>query len=331
MNRPDISVIVPIYNTEMFIGRCIDSILSQNFTNFELILVDDGSRDNSGEICDHYADTDTRITVVHQSNSGVSVARNTGIKTANGRYVCFVDSDDILLPDALYNLWNCVLKHPDVDVVCGQIRLKADILAPSLDVLDYSDNRKYIRSKTLWKLLNFSACARIVSRELIEQHQIYFIPGISYGEDPLWTYYLHKYIKSVAQCRIPVYQYCLDNEESAMHRPCYTKKYLSTLKCAELACLNFEPDGRKAEMPYILNLLSVTRYNEALKGNDFDTLKDRINKLCDLVLNSKVSNCSSHRMFPIRIRYAAWRIKRLSQGKRIKSYDFANFIISELS
>ena len=91
---PKISVIVPVYNVEKYLSRCIDSILNQTFTDFELILVDDGSTDNSGEICDMYSQKDSRIIVIHQSNQGVSVARNQGIISAKGGYITFIDSDD---------------------------------------------------------------------------------------------------------------------------------------------------------------------------------------------------------------------------------------------
>ena len=91
---PLLSVIVPVYNVEKYLSRCIDSILSQTFTDFELILVDDGSPDNCGSICDEYAKKDKRIIVIHQQNRGVSSARNKGLDIARGEYVTFVDSDD---------------------------------------------------------------------------------------------------------------------------------------------------------------------------------------------------------------------------------------------
>ena len=92
--NPKISVIVPVYNVEMFLRRCIDSILAQTFTDFELLLIDDGSKDKSGEICDEYATKDVRIRVFHKQNGGVSSARNVGLNHAIGEYICFCDADD---------------------------------------------------------------------------------------------------------------------------------------------------------------------------------------------------------------------------------------------
>ena len=91
---PKLSVIVPVYNTEKYLRECIDSILAQTFTDFELILVDDGSTDGSGIICDEYADKDPRVQVIHQQNGGATVARRSGVRIARGEYVTFVDSDD---------------------------------------------------------------------------------------------------------------------------------------------------------------------------------------------------------------------------------------------
>ena len=95
-----ISIIVPIYNTEQYLPRCIDSILSQSLTDFELLLIDDGSIDGSGAICDAFAEKDNRVRVFHKENGGVSSARNLGLNEAKGEWVCFVDSDDELMPNA---------------------------------------------------------------------------------------------------------------------------------------------------------------------------------------------------------------------------------------
>ncbi len=103
-HNPFISILVPVYNTELYLGRCIDSILCQSFTDFELLLIDDGSTDNSGAICDEYAEKDNRIRVFHKENGGVSSARNKGIKESVGKFLVFADSDDLLRPQHLEHL-----------------------------------------------------------------------------------------------------------------------------------------------------------------------------------------------------------------------------------
>ena len=108
---PQISVIVPVYKVEPYLRRCVDSILAQTFTDFELILVDDGSPDNCGAICDEYAAKDARIKVFHQSNRGQAAARNTGIWQSAGEWICFVDSDDLIHPQLLQTLYDSVCRY----------------------------------------------------------------------------------------------------------------------------------------------------------------------------------------------------------------------------
>ena len=116
--NPEISIIVPVYNVEKYLKRCIDSILNQSFTDFELILVDDGSTDNSGEIIDEYAIKDERIKVIHKENGGLSSARNVGIEYSKGNYIAFVDSDDYINKNMykfyIKMLLNIMLKFPYV-------------------------------------------------------------------------------------------------------------------------------------------------------------------------------------------------------------------------
>lgn len=113
-----VSIIVPVYNAEKYLRRCIDSILSQSFEHFELLLVDDGSTDSSGVICDEYATKDNRVRVFHKTNGGVSSARNLGIVKSCGEWVAFVDADDRLLKDALNILMNKSASGTDL-VICG--------------------------------------------------------------------------------------------------------------------------------------------------------------------------------------------------------------------
>ena len=118
MNKPKISIIVPVYNTELYLRECIESILRQSFMNFEVLLVDDGSTDASGSICEDYAAKDTRIRVFHQTNQGVTAARKCGILHSNGEYLCFVDSDDTITSDALAILMEPLQRDiRDIDAV----------------------------------------------------------------------------------------------------------------------------------------------------------------------------------------------------------------------
>ena len=118
MTNPKISIIVPVYNAERYLRRCVDSILCQDFSGFELILVDDGSKDKSGEICDEYAAKDARVRTLHEQWGGVSSARNIGLDYANGEWVTFVDSDDYVSP----NYFASLTSHESADLIVGQCR-----------------------------------------------------------------------------------------------------------------------------------------------------------------------------------------------------------------
>lgn len=120
MERICVSVIVPIYNTKPWLEECIDSILNQQFSeSFEVLLVDDGATDGCGELCDAFAEKDSRVRVFHQENQGLSAARNTGIDAAVGRYYAFVDSDDIVAPNFLQTLFDACEKHDAYMAVCA--------------------------------------------------------------------------------------------------------------------------------------------------------------------------------------------------------------------
>ena len=119
---PTISVIVPVYNAEKYLRRCIDSVLAQTYTDFELLLIDDGSKDSSGTICDEYAAQDTRVRVFHKENGGVSSARNVGLDNARGEWVTFVDSDDWISKDYLEEL----AMHSDSDLVIADFVVEGE-------------------------------------------------------------------------------------------------------------------------------------------------------------------------------------------------------------
>ena len=141
---PKISVIVPVYNTEKYLHRCIDSILAQTFTDFELLLINDGSKDNSGKICDEYAAKDSRIKSVHIPNSGANNARLKGIQESIGEYVMFVDSDDVVSNNYFQLFYNEIYES-DVDVVIRTEKYKKGIVTKQRFISDLSDSRVSVR------------------------------------------------------------------------------------------------------------------------------------------------------------------------------------------
>ena len=146
-----VSVIIPVFNTELYLGNCIKSVLSQSFRNLEIILVDDGSTDSSGMLCDYYAVLDKRVKVFHQKNKGLSVARNEGVKMANGKYLCFVDSDDWVSEDYVETLYeNAVRFKADVSF-CGFYGWNGNAWR---NMHEAEQNIPFrIRRKEIWRLL----------------------------------------------------------------------------------------------------------------------------------------------------------------------------------
>ena len=130
MNNETVSVIIPVYNVEKYIRKCIESVCGQTYRNLEIILIDDGSPDKSGEICDEYAAADSRIKVIHLENGGVSRARNIGLDMATGKYIGFVDSDDYIRPGMYETLVDNMEKENVDTVICGFISVteEGDVL-----------------------------------------------------------------------------------------------------------------------------------------------------------------------------------------------------------
>ena len=122
----EISIIVPVYNVEKYLEKCIKSILNQTFTDFELILVNDGSTDKSGVICDNYKNIDDRIIVIHKKNEGLSSARNSGLDIAKGRYIGFVDSDDYINNDMYHKLYEALIKNNSDISICKFVKVYDD-------------------------------------------------------------------------------------------------------------------------------------------------------------------------------------------------------------
>jgi len=181
---PQVSVVVPIYNTEKYLSTCIDSIINQTFTNIELILVNDGSIDNSGKICDEYALKDSRIRVYHRENGGVTSARRAGVENAIGEYISFVDSDDILPNDSIEILYNSV---EDNDIIIGKfIELKENKISKKI----HNKKNNYItlnHDQYLRKLIEIgvaiSPCARLYKRTLFDDRTFDISTDITNFED----------------------------------------------------------------------------------------------------------------------------------------------------
>ncbi|ELB11855.1 glycosyltransferase [Enterococcus faecium] len=165
----EISIIVPVYKVEPYLRKCVDSILAQTFTDFEVILVDDGSPDNSGKICDEYASKDSRVRVIHKKNGGLSSARNAGIDVARGKYLGFVDSDDYIEKDMYELLYDNIVKEQADLSICGVYDLYANrepkILTPQYMVLSKIEAMKMILEA---KVVSVQAWNKLYKKEIFD-------------------------------------------------------------------------------------------------------------------------------------------------------------------
>jgi glycosyltransferase involved in cell wall biosynthesis len=172
--NPKLSIIVPVYNVEHYIEKCINSILTQTFTTFELILVDDGSLDKSGEICDEYSKRDSRVKVIHKKNGGLAAARNTGITMAQGTYIGFVDSDDWIEPNMYKFLYeSCVKNYADISII-GVREVDEEGICLNEYIPDSINFGQILKRAYAWN--------KIFKKELFIKNELFFTAG-RYYED----------------------------------------------------------------------------------------------------------------------------------------------------
>ncbi len=215
-----LSVIVPIYNVEEYLDECIKSIVNQTYKNLEIILVDDGSPDHCPELCDIWAEKDSRIKVIHKENGGVSSARNAGLDAAAGDFIAFVDSDDYLDSD-MYEIMLTQMREHNADMAqCGIVRENAD---GSVEVWDsfkapivVMDNMKLLCSVgEAAGILPVHCANKIFTRKVVEN--VRFDTRFKYAEDTLFNFAAARNINKAVIQNVPRYHY-VNNSDSASHQ-----------------------------------------------------------------------------------------------------------------
>ncbi|MCF8320867.1 MAG: glycosyltransferase [Flavobacterium sp.] len=241
-----ISVIVPVYNVEDYLPKCLDSILNQTFLDFELILIDDGSTDSSGKICDQYAQIDNRIKVIHQKNGGSSNARNAAIDIAIGKYYCFIDSDDWVDEQMLFEMYEqAILNNADI-VIAGHFIVN---LNATFEVNIKVKNQRILNRIEATSLIlcddeiHSFAWDKLYKRELFEQIRY---PNARVFEDTATTYKLFNKAKVLVQMNKAYYYYlrresgiCLSSEFSMVIKR-KIDNYLAFVERYEFTILNKE-------------------------------------------------------------------------------------------
>ena len=228
--EPLISVIVPIYNVEVYLRHCVDSICNQTYRNLEIILVNDGSPDRCGEICDAYAARDPRIRVIHKANGGLSDARNAGLASASGSYLMFVDSDDLLPRDAVHSLISMALSE-NADLVIGKHVRFSDVV-PDITASGISAAPQILNSAEAMKDMLESGCAawaRLYRREI---HQSIPFPVGEINEDEAIVLRILENCKKILKTDVIVYFYRC-RPESITSSDFSTKKLAWQKHCAD--------------------------------------------------------------------------------------------------
>lgn len=216
-----ISIIVPIYKAEQYIHRCVDSILAQSYADFELLLINDGSPDGCGAICDAYAAKDSRVRVFHKENGGVSSARNLGLDNAQGEWITFVDSDDWLEPEFLERL----MAAPESDLVVGGCYRTSGKNEPLSDAHYPKDSVAGFLEQNLDKLLLLTPWGKLYRRSFFEDNHIRFNKNIRFGEDTLVVFEYLCYCDSISTVAYCGYNY-LDETDGWVR---CSRKYKLTL------------------------------------------------------------------------------------------------------
>lgn len=212
-----ISVIIPVYNASHTLRQCVDSLLMQTYQDYELILVDDGSSDDSLSICKAYSSSCKNVHVIHQNNAGVSSARNLGLKRAAGELVTFVDSDDWVDRDYLESMVSPLSVHDSDLVISGFILDRVD----SSDNYSFSDTFIHIDKEDasifhsiFQSRLLYGPCCKLYKTDIIRRNRLFFPINLSYGEDRIFNYEYLSCIDTILVCSYTGYHYILNNPES---------------------------------------------------------------------------------------------------------------------
>lgn len=202
--KPNISVIIPVYNAERYVGKCIESVQAQTYMDWQMILVDDGSKDKSLEVCQRYANQDNRISVIHQENAGPGIARNVGLEYANGKYVVFIDSDDYIEKDYFK-----LLSQHDEDVVYIDVRNVDEDGRVLKEEYMSSNNRLSLDSilrRQMTGSINWGGVRKCLKLRVLQENNIKYT-NHKIGEEAIYSFQALWYAKSVAFIEQPLYNY----------------------------------------------------------------------------------------------------------------------------
>ncbi len=233
----EFSIIVPAYNVEKYIGSCIESILQQSFSDFELLIIDDGSTDETLAVIKQFAERDRRIQLFSKKNAGLSHTRNYGIERATGKFLYFVDADDLLEKDALLHIETQIRSNPNADIIATRYRVMDDKTGSRADVNNFPE-KVLLNGTEMSPAEQYAACflyddistmaqLYVVRREYLHRSGLHFCDDILH-EDELWTPQLFLNAEKIAYCRASCYLYRI-NRDGAITSAFSEKHYLDRI------------------------------------------------------------------------------------------------------
>lgn len=281
IQNPLISVVVPVYNAEQYLTGCLDSILDQTFTNFEVICVDDGSPDNSAEILNKYVQQDRRVKIIRQKNQGVSISRNNAIERACGEYIFFVDSDDYIVPQALEFLYRAITEQ-NADIACANFCYTSERYKRMEFVLQYQNISKRIFANPLYtyftqrKIIYGMIWNKLYKSDMVKNTK--FIPDRLF-EDEIFTALIIEKCQKLIHVDFDVYYY-FGNSESISRRKIDSDMLDDFMKNIEFLCMHFANTNeiRVIKERKIKALLSMS-YKKIIALEDVNERKKLLSEL----------------------------------------------------
>lgn len=285
---PLVSVVIPVYNVDQYLHQCVDSVLSQSYKNIEVILVDDGSTDESGRICDDYAACNDSVIVIHKENAGLSEARNTGLSNASGEYISFIDSDDWIEFNNCSEMVELSLKH-DSDFVFSDGLCFEDSEKKYNIKQSYKRKKQYASDKgievfrELQKNREFQCAVQFYlwSTSFLKKNRLLFYPGILY-EDMLFTFRAFLYADNVSHCHKPLYHRRY-RKGSIVTSKITSRNFLSACTVyREVSESSYSQDNAcdsycsRCAMKAIELYKSLSKYEKKICSEKYDVLKAQI-------------------------------------------------------
>lgn len=274
---PKVSIIIPVYNNEKYVEKCIRSVMNQTFRDLEILVIDDGSTDKSGEILDHLAAEDKRIRLFHQENSGVAAARNKGLDSATGEYLTFVDGDDYITPEYIEKLHTCAVEKGAKMVICGLTYVDKDGIV--LGQVTPGEYRRFEHEEWIFRISG--VWSHFYKRELWEKYSIRFLPG-ERGEDMPISLFFSAVCDKIATISDAGYFY-VQHQTSAMHNFRGLRNFSLPYRALEQMIKKIQTIGI-ANSPEFYELFVLRILSTCLFQLGPGASKEKMKELCDYIV-----------------------------------------------